>query len=378
MVLCDIIILTWNQLDLTKRVLESILKHTLLPCRVILIDNGSCDGTVDFLKTLNGNATVKIEKIFNKENLGFVRAVNQGMQISQADYICLMNNDCLVTPGWLSRMIEVARSTPQIGIVNPASNTLGIRPARNQSIDDYNRQIVDYKNEYVELDSCVGFCMLIKRELIEKVGYLSEEFSPLFFEDTDYSMRAKQAGYINVMAKASYVWHDEHGSVRRLVTKKKEEIFRSNRKKFEAKWGKWLRIAFITDYHIDSNKFKSLFSFTIRLARISNYVSIFVPLSIDHHRDKERKSIFDSVGGIENANIQFFPAQLCIWKILTKKKRYDLVVAIDGVCVNILRFLKFLHKAQILRLDLSNPDWLIEFCKKERFINFECPKISAS
>ena len=101
MIACDIIIPVFDQLELTGRCLESIKARTGSPYRLILIDNASAGGTRDFLegfRASNSNVTL----IRNEENLGWVKAINQGMRLSTAPYVCIMNNDTVVrSDGWL-------------------------------------------------------------------------------------------------------------------------------------------------------------------------------------------------------------------------------------------------------------------------------------
>ena len=144
---CDIIIPIFNALELTKGCLESIKAATRSPYSLILIDNGSSDETHNFLedfKSSSGNVAL----IRNNENLGWVKAVNQGLKASKSDYACIMNNDTVVrTDDWLARLIEIAERDGSIGLVNPTFST---KKAAS-------------KIPYTEIDFCRGYCMLIKR-----------------------------------------------------------------------------------------------------------------------------------------------------------------------------------------------------------------------
>ena len=99
---CDIIIPVWNQLTFTKDCLDSIFKNTVgVDYRIIIIDNASDDKTRDYLNGLKEARPNGITLIRNEKNLGFIKAVNQVIAASNAHYICLLNNDTLVTKGWL-------------------------------------------------------------------------------------------------------------------------------------------------------------------------------------------------------------------------------------------------------------------------------------
>ncbi len=168
---CDIIIPVWNQLKATKRCLDSLLQNTTFDFNLIIVDNGSKKKTEDFLKDFErNNPKCGIIPIRNKKNKGFVKAVNQGMRESRADYICILNNDTIVTEGWLSEMIKIFQINPNIGIVNPSSNNLGQKIPFGKNLEDYVSAFKSESGKYVELMNALGFCMLIKKMLIEEIG----------------------------------------------------------------------------------------------------------------------------------------------------------------------------------------------------------------
>ena len=114
----SIIILTYNQLEYTKICIESIRKFTNPDSyEIIIIDNNSTDGTINWLKTQE-DVTV----IYNNENLGFPKGCNQGIKIAKGDNILLLNNDTIVTPNWLSNMNKALWSSKEIGAVGTVSN----------------------------------------------------------------------------------------------------------------------------------------------------------------------------------------------------------------------------------------------------------------
>ena len=115
---CDIIIVTHNGLEYTKNCIESIEANTQdIPHKYIFVDNNSTDGTLEFLKTIS-NSTI----ISNKENLGFVKAVNQGLEKITAQHIALINNDTIVTPNWLSYLITHLENDQNSAVIVPMSN----------------------------------------------------------------------------------------------------------------------------------------------------------------------------------------------------------------------------------------------------------------
>ncbi len=254
----SIIILTHNQFEYTKRCIGSIFTHTKEAFELIVVDNGSTDGTVEYLEievesrrspwlnplwgALEGaiqqgrddrsqmtevrdqgpeaggqGSGVRIKIIKNKENLGFAAGNNQGIAAARGNYTLLMNNDIVVTPGWLTHLIACAEQDPKIGIVGPKSNYV----SGPQLVKDvtYNIKNLDGLNDFASEFSnkhsgkttsfwrVVGFCMLIKRAVIDKIGGLDTRYGLGNFEDDDFSLRAILAGYESRIAEGCFVHH---------------------------------------------------------------------------------------------------------------------------------------------------------------------------
>jgi GT2 family glycosyltransferase len=318
---CDVIVLTWNQLDTIKKFVGSFLKKTKTPCRLLIIDNGSKDRTKDYLKDLQGNNTVKIETVLNNENKGFVGGMNQGIAASNAPYVCLANNDLIFTEGWMKEVISVFENNEKIGVLNPNSNSLGLQVPEDKQLDEFANELKQKrKGQFAQMPFCIGYCMFIRKEVIEKVGGLSEEFMPIFFEDSDYSLKVQKAGYLIGVARGSYVWHQEHASFSR-IPKKKEQIFRKSRETFIKKWGKILRVAWIVKNY---QELLDGLNKGISLANDGNYVWFFVK---DFY--KEKSEFFNQQNLIEHTGVNFINYNNGIdlfWKITKKKKKYQPII----------------------------------------------------
>ncbi len=342
---CDIIIPVWNQLDITRRCIESIKSHTEYPCSLILIDNCSDAATGNYLKNL-ADKNGSINLIRNEENIGFIKATNQGLKISSSPYVCLMNNDTIATKGWLGKMVQLAESDSRIGLVNPKSESPG-----TLSLEEYSLRLSHNKGQYVETNQCMGFCMLIKREVIDRIGYLDEIYGMGGFDDTDFSKRTDLAGYKCVCAKEAYVYHDWHTSFGK--DENREKLVRKNEEIFVNKWGRYLRIGYpITystkeDFYIDINT-------SLGFAREWNWVHAWLNSASVLQRD------LSSMGLPEHQSLRTFNMSGVKWvfflevlfklieRDLKKKKHFDLVMVSDRNLYNALSLFKPLFKTPIV------------------------------
>jgi len=114
---CDIVMPVWNQLEVTRACLESVIENTNYPYRLIIVDNKSDEPTAAFLRSFGEQHNEKVLLIRSEENLGYIKGTNLGMKASTGDHVCLLNNDTVVYPGWLSAMVEVADLENDIGLV---------------------------------------------------------------------------------------------------------------------------------------------------------------------------------------------------------------------------------------------------------------------
>ncbi len=236
----SIVIPTYNQWEYTEQAIESIKKFTDYNYEIIIVDNASSDKTIAELKKYP-----EIKIIANKENLGFPKAINQGILESKGDYTLLLNNDVIVTQNWLSRMIEVADMQENIGIVGPISNSVsGVQLDKNakyKSVKDmpkYAATIAERnKGKIVEFPRVAFLCTLIKKEVINKIGGLDERFTPGNFEDDDFCLRAQIAGYKTVIAQDVFIHHYGSVSFKKNGEKKYAERLAVNKEKFVNKWG---------------------------------------------------------------------------------------------------------------------------------------------
>lgn len=340
---CDIIIPVWNQAQLTKECVEHIVKNTLYPYRLIIVDNGSQKETEEYLNDLSKDKGLCRALIRNETNLGFVKAINQGLRISNADYVCLLNNDVLVSKGWLTEMINVANSDSRIGIVNPDNKEMD-----SESIDDLliykSSNLKLHQGQFMEIMAAMGFCMLIKKEAILKIGFLDEIFGLGGWDDVDYSRRAWQAGYKCIAAKSAFVVHRVHSSFGLLGKKRKTDIGKKTRSLFWKKWGQIPRLAFIVSESFrDESLFSKVYNSTHNLARNWNIVYLFLKESTLSFQPKH-----ESITLIKYPD-RFFMLR-CLERILRPKKkrlRFKKIFVDNQGLARLLRIVGFIHGAEV-------------------------------
>lgn len=206
--LTSIVLVTYNQVDYTRRCLESIEQFTDLPYEIIVVDNASSDDTRDYLRR-----HPRVQLLANATNRGFPAAANQGIRAASGQQILLLNNDTIVTTGWLERLLS-ALEQEHVGLVGPCSNcvsgpqevTVGYKNLTD--LDgwawDWSRA---HRGQTVTLDRLVGFCLLVRREVFEKIGLLDERFGIGCYEDDDICRRAIAAGFRAVVAQDAFVHH---------------------------------------------------------------------------------------------------------------------------------------------------------------------------
>ncbi len=241
--LVSIVILTHNQLEHTRKCLESLEELTPEAHELILVDNGSTDGTVDFLKDFQKSRSAA-KVIFNLSNRGFSAGNNQGLAVAEGDFVLLLNNDTVVTPQWLGRLLSVFERYPEVGIVGPVSNYVSgpqrVASVDYQSLEDLPRfaraWAATRDRQIIEINRVVGFCLLARRAVVQKIGGLDERFGSGNFEDDDFCIRARLAGFKAVVAQDVFIHHTGSATFRGAKIDYSESLHR-NWELFKSKWG---------------------------------------------------------------------------------------------------------------------------------------------
>ncbi|WP_347814334.1 glycosyltransferase [Alkalihalobacillus sp. LMS39] len=235
----SIVILTHNQLKLTKRCLESIREFTPERYEIIVVDNASTDGTVQYLYTQDD-----VRTIVNQENLGFPKGCNQGVEVASGDNILFLNNDTVVTENWLKNMIRVLYSDEKIGMVGPVSNYCGYPQQITVTYQEMN-ELEEFAKKYCLMNEglsfayprLTGFCLLVKKQVLDEIGLFDERFGLGNFEDDDLCLRARKKGYELMVVLDSYVHHEGHATFNQISGVDFNQLLNENREKAHKKWG---------------------------------------------------------------------------------------------------------------------------------------------
>ena len=237
MTMTSIIIPTYNGRHLLEPCVEAIRQYTDQPYEIIVVDNGSTDGTEVYCR-LNQLTFISLP-----ENRGFPVACNLGLQLASGDDLLLLNNDVIVSHNWLSNLKASLYSAADIGIVGPVTNYASGRQKVRTAYTDMpgfhseaqTANIPDPK-KWMETIRIVGLCFLFRRTVLDAVGFLDERYSPGHYEDDDYCYRARLKGFKLLIAGDCLVHHEGSASFKEVYSTELQELVERNRKLFINKW----------------------------------------------------------------------------------------------------------------------------------------------
>jgi len=243
--LASIIILCCNQLEFTRICLESVLRHTRPPYELVLVDNASNDGTAVYLDEVAARTgPARVEIVRNAMNLGFAAGCNQALARARGRYLVLLNNDTIVTEGWLDGLVAWSLDDwPKVGLVGAVSNAAA--PPQQVEIDYEDpakagefaaRRCREFAGRAVTVERLTGFCLLIRREVLDQVGGLDESYGLGFFDDDDLCVRAREAGFQLLLALNVFVHHFGGRTFAGLGIDCRRQL-EENFARFRAKWG---------------------------------------------------------------------------------------------------------------------------------------------
>lgn len=274
-IILSVIIVSWNVKSFVLKCLKSIYdSNNLDEIEIILIDNNSNDNTTleiaKFIKATNKNKPY-FKLIHNLKNIGFSRACNQGIKISIGKYILLLNPDTIVFPDTFKNIIEFAEKNPECGIIggkvlNPDYTIQpSIRRFPNlldqifillkfphifknlKCIDNYLCRNFDYNKPAFDIDQVQGAFFLIKKDVIQKIGILDENFW-IWFEEVDFCKRVKSFGFKICYTPLSKIIHYKAKSFIQILNFKRQKMFNKSLARYFKKHKsiiEWLIIKFV-------------------------------------------------------------------------------------------------------------------------------------
>lgn len=241
--LTSIVIPVRDQLELTRLCLASIYANTPRDFEVVLVDNGSRED-VGALAAEIAQKRGHLRYVRNEDNQGFAYACNQGLAQARGEYVVFLNNDTIVTPGWLSRQLALFAEDPSIGAVGPVSN----RASGCQQVDEVaytdSKSLLAFAEgwrrqntgQFTRTDRVIGLCLVVRREVLEKVGGFDTTFGIGNFEDDDFCLRLLRAGYNLAVARDVFIHH--HGSATfKALGVDYAALMEENWRHFCHKWG---------------------------------------------------------------------------------------------------------------------------------------------
>ena len=236
-------IVTYNELVFTRLCLETLLANTEYPSYdVIVVDNASDDGTPDYVTEVAARFP-HVSLLVNDRNLGFAPAVNRALRAAGGDVLVLLNNDTVIPPGWLTRLVDHLRDRA-VGLVGATTNRM-VTAAEiecdyttyGEFLDFAAERAAEHRFRVFEIDMAAMFCLALRRDVFERLGPLDESFEVGLLEDDDYSHRARLAGYRVRCAEDVFVHHFGEGSFGRLFEDGEySRLLETNRRRFEHKW----------------------------------------------------------------------------------------------------------------------------------------------
>ena len=215
--LVSVIILVRDNLALTRACIESVFLHSPPALELVLVDNGSSEDVAGMAADFSA-AGRRVVYLRNPQNEGFAYGCNQGIAAAHGDYLVLLNNDVVVTPGWLSRQMALLEMDRAIAVVGPTTNATSgaqlVGTATYRGVAEATRfarqWALEHAGELAIVPRIVGLCMVMRRALIEEIGGFDTAFGFGNCEDDDFCVRVMRAGHRIAIAYDVFIHH--HGS----------------------------------------------------------------------------------------------------------------------------------------------------------------------
>jgi len=241
----SIVIPVCNLLGFTRLCIDYIKENTTMPYELVIVDNGSTDGTREYFEEFSKELDVRY--IRNETNLGPIIAINQGIKASKYEYICQIHNDVVIfEKEWLKKIISIMEPDPAIGIACLAGRQY-IRKDCSCDEETLKHNLLSIglnapmKNVAEDVAVIDGLCFVFTKKLVEKIGLLDETYGMMHFYDMDFSLSSLKAGYRNVAVNVLAFHVGNGGTTRRSDYYKSLvpddlKLYNRNSKIFKKKW----------------------------------------------------------------------------------------------------------------------------------------------
>jgi len=247
----SIVVVSCDALAKTRRTIEALHRaaDARFPQEIIVVDNGSTDGSVDWLR-----AQDHVQLIENGANHGAPRARNQGLARAAGAWVAFFDNDVVVPRSWVARTLEHGLFDPTVGAIPLVANRASKRQVVPYDGDDTDASIERFANvhygrhagESEDATLFTSLAVVLRREVLERIGGFDEAFSPWGFEDDDIALRVRLAGWRNRVARDSFVYHMEYES--QVKHERHAAWMQDNWDAFLAKWSPAAAGAALFDY----------------------------------------------------------------------------------------------------------------------------------
>lgn len=367
-------------MELTRQCIESIISNTpeFNQIEFIIVDNASTDGTSGYLANLNREFS-NIQVISNPDNLGFAKGCNQGIRAAKSNYIVLLNNGTLVTKGWLASLVREAESSPDIGIVGsrllyPNSNIIqhiGVKFAKINSFYPYHYSKLRDQRYVPEAEisadyDCVTFaCVLIKKEVFDKIGLLDEEYVNSY-EDVDFCIRARESGFRIRYCADSILYHFESKTPNRHnYDHQNLELF--NRKwrmvldKYWDKekgnleiWEMWIR----EEIQKNPNNILALYQLYIIVGQLNRLEEYQISKREYEKKVSEFRNTWPIISIIIPTHNKWEVSYSCLQKVFSsmKKLNYEVIIVDNHSTDVTVNNLKLMEQLGLVRAIYNNPE----------------------
>lgn len=261
---CEVIIPVYNAFDESLRCLRSVLALTPGASRILVIDDASPAGEFREAVDRAGLRDPRLSILRNARNRGFVGTCNLGMDLAGTSDVILLNSDTEVTAGWLEKLQGAAYSRKEVGTVTALSNNGSICSTprfagRDElppgfSLAEFGRLVeLVSDREYVELPTCVGHCVYLKRALLDRVaGFDEQSFGKGYGEENDLSCRGQLHGFVDIVDDSTFIYHkgnSSFGAMREQLATRNLAVLNDRHPGYDARVQAFWRSARISPVH---------------------------------------------------------------------------------------------------------------------------------